>query len=101
SGRATNLDGRHGDLPKGGSGAGDEGTRSDVILRAVAKKMTWAQAGEVIGLCERQMRRSKERYEESGYDGRLGLRAGLPVGTGTLPGKFFSFTLPPFLAAAN
>jgi hypothetical protein len=26
----------------------------EVILRAVAKKITWAQAGEVIGLCERQ-----------------------------------------------
>src|SRR3977135_757872 len=25
-GRATSLEGRHGDLPKGGSGAGDEGT---------------------------------------------------------------------------
>jgi hypothetical protein len=32
----------------------------EVILRAVAKKITWTQAGE-IGLCERQMRRWKER----------------------------------------
>jgi hypothetical protein len=23
----------------------------EVILRAVAKKITWAQAGEIIGLC--------------------------------------------------
>jgi len=38
-------------------------------MRAMAKKITWAQAGEIIGLCERQMRRWKERYEEFGYDG--------------------------------
>jgi hypothetical protein len=31
----------------------------EVILRAMAKKITWAQAGEIIGLCERQMRRWK------------------------------------------
>ena len=29
----------------------------EVILRAVAKKITRAQAGEIIGLCARQMRR--------------------------------------------
>jgi hypothetical protein len=28
------------------------------VERAMAKKITWAQAGEIIGLCERQMRRS-------------------------------------------
>jgi len=40
----------------------------EVILRAMAKKITWAQAGEIIGLCERQMRRWKERYLEVGYE---------------------------------
>jgi len=40
----------------------------EVIRRAIAKKITWAQAGEVIGLSERQMRRWKERYQEFGYD---------------------------------
>jgi hypothetical protein len=39
-----------------------------VILRAVAKKISWAQAGEIIGLCKRQMRRWSERYEEFGYE---------------------------------
>ena len=33
----------------------------EVILRAIAKKIIWRQAGEIIGLCERQMRRQKER----------------------------------------
>jgi len=27
----------------------------EVIMRAMAKKITWAQAGEIIGLCERQV----------------------------------------------
>jgi len=50
----------------------------EVIMRAMAKKITWAQAGEIIGLCERQMRRWKERYEEFGYDGLFDRRTGKP-----------------------
>src|SRR3984893_12603567 len=50
----------------------------EVILRAVAKKITWAQAGEIIAVCERQMRRWKERYEEFGYDGLFDHRLGKP-----------------------
>jgi transposase len=50
----------------------------EVILRAVAKKITWRQAGEIIGLGERQMRRWKERYEEFGYDGLFDRRLGKP-----------------------
>ena len=50
----------------------------EVILRAVSKKITWAQAGEIIGLCERQMRRWKERYQEYGYDGLFDRRTGKP-----------------------
>jgi transposase len=50
----------------------------EVILRAVTKKITWAQAGEIIGLCERQMRRWKERYQEYGYDGLFDRRTGKP-----------------------
>ena len=50
----------------------------EVILRAVAKKITWVQAGEIIGLSERQMRRWKERYQEYGYDGLFDHRLGKP-----------------------
>ena len=50
----------------------------EVILRAVAKKITWAQAGEIIGLCALQMRRWKERYQEYGYDGLFDRRTGKP-----------------------
>ena len=41
----------------------------DVILRAMAKKISWLQAAEIIGVCERTMRRMRERYQEFGYDG--------------------------------
>lgn len=41
----------------------------EVILRAMAKKITWWQAAEIIGISDRQMRRWKERYEMDGYDG--------------------------------
>src|SRR5437868_9787836 len=40
----------------------------EVILRAKAKKITWWQAAEIIGISDRHMRRWRERYEEFGYD---------------------------------
>ena len=46
----------------------------EVILRAMAKKITWWQAAEIIGLSDRQMRRWRERYEERGYDGLMDRR---------------------------
>jgi transposase len=50
----------------------------EVILRALAKKITWFQAAEIIGITDRQMRRWKERYEEFGYDGLFDRRLGKP-----------------------
>src|ERR1019366_1500250 len=50
----------------------------EVILRAIAKKMTWWQAAEIIGISDRSMRRWRERYEEHGYDGLLDRRRGKP-----------------------
>jgi transposase len=41
----------------------------EVILRAMAKKISWWQAAEIIGISARQMRRWKARYEAYGYDG--------------------------------
>ena len=43
----------------------------EVILRAMAKKITWWQAAEIIGISDRQMRRWRERYEELGSAGCL------------------------------
>ena len=50
----------------------------EVILRASAKKITWWQAAEIIGISDRQMRRWRERYEEFGYDGLFDRRRGQP-----------------------
>jgi hypothetical protein len=46
----------------------------ELILRAIAKKITWWQTAEIIGISDRQMRRWRERYEEFGYDGLLDWR---------------------------
>src|SRR5712675_477912 len=50
----------------------------EVILRAMAKKITWWQAAEIIGISDRSMRRWRERYEEFGYDGLFDRRKGKP-----------------------
>jgi transposase len=50
----------------------------EVILRALAKKITWWQAAEIIGISDRQMRRMHERYKEFGYDGLFDRRRGKP-----------------------
>jgi len=50
----------------------------EVILRAMAKKITWWQAAEILGISDRQMRRWKLRYEEQGYDGLYDRRRGQP-----------------------
>jgi transposase len=50
----------------------------EVILRAIAKKITWWQAAEIIGISDRQMRRWHERYEEFGFRGLFDRRRGKP-----------------------
>ena len=39
----------------------------EVILRALAKKITWWQAAEIIGITDRQMRRWHWRHKEHGW----------------------------------
>jgi len=36
----------------------------------MARKITWWQAAEIIGISDRSMRRWKARYDESGYKNR-------------------------------
>jgi hypothetical protein len=48
----------------------------EVILRALAKKITWWQAAEILGMSDRQMRRMHERYRAHGYNGLLDRRMG-------------------------
>ena len=50
----------------------------EVILRAVAKKIAWWQAAEIIGISDRQMRRWRERYEQFGFRGLFDRRRGKP-----------------------
>jgi hypothetical protein len=50
----------------------------EVILRAIAKKITWFQAAEIAGLTPRHSRRLRWRYENQGYDGLLDRRRDLP-----------------------
>jgi transposase len=49
-----------------------------VILRAMAKRITWWQAAEILGISDRQMRRRHRRYELCGYDGLFDRRRGQP-----------------------
>jgi transposase len=51
---------------------------NDVILKARAKRITWWESAEIIGLTERTMRRWRKRLEEHGYDGLADRRKGRP-----------------------
>src|SRR5258708_29274022 len=50
----------------------------DVMLQAMAKKITWWQAAEILGISDRHMRRWRERYEREGYNGLMDRRRGKP-----------------------
>jgi len=50
----------------------------DVMLQAMAKKITWWQAAEILGISDRHMRRWRERYEAEGYKGLFDRRRGKP-----------------------
>src|SRR6185369_9836874 len=50
----------------------------DVLLKAMAKKITWWAAAEIIGVTDRTMRRWRERLEADGYSGLVDRRKGRP-----------------------
>src|SRR5262250_2956233 len=50
----------------------------EVILRAMARKITWWQAAEILGFSDRHLRRIRERYEEVGYESMFDKRRGQP-----------------------
>ena len=52
----------------------------DVLLQAMAKKITWWQAAEILGVSDRTMRRWRERLETDGYSGLADRRKGKPSG---------------------
>jgi transposase len=44
----------------------------------MAKRITWWQAAEILGISDRSMRRWRWRYEQHGYDGLFDRRRGRP-----------------------
>jgi transposase len=50
----------------------------DVLLKAMAKKLTWGAAAEILGVSDRTMRRWHERLQEHGYVGLGDRRKGKP-----------------------
>ena len=48
----------------------------DVLLKAMAKRISWADAAEIIGISCRSMRRWRERLERHGYAGLADRRKG-------------------------
>jgi transposase len=48
----------------------------DVLLKAMAKKITWWAAAEIIGVTDRTMRRWRGRIERDGYTGLADRRKG-------------------------
>jgi transposase len=50
----------------------------DVLLKAMANKISWASAAEIIGVTPRTMRRWRARLERDGYSGLRDGRKGKP-----------------------
>ena len=48
----------------------------DVILKAMAKKLTWMAAAEIAGMSVRNMQRKREAYRQHGYTGLFDQRRG-------------------------
>ena len=48
----------------------------DVLLKAMAKKINWLEAAEIIGVTDRTMRRWRERMGADGYSGLADRRKG-------------------------
>ena len=48
----------------------------DVILKAMAKSLTWIEAAEIAGMSVRNMQRMRQRYQEHGYGGLFDQRRG-------------------------
>ena len=58
----------------------------EVMLRAMAGKLKWWDAAEILGMSDRSLRRWRKRYEEHGYDGLYDGRKGRPSPK-RVPGK--------------
>src|SRR4030081_3987200 len=50
----------------------------DVMLRAMAKRITWYQAAEILGISCGQRQRWQTRFKHEGYEGLFDRRRGVP-----------------------
>src|SRR5467141_589398 len=50
----------------------------DVLLKGMARKITWWAAAEILGVTDRTMRRWREKLEKDGYAGLADRRKGKP-----------------------
>ena len=41
----------------------------EIILRAYAKKLTWIEAADILGMSYRHLQRVREAYKRFGFDG--------------------------------
>jgi len=53
-------------------------TRKEVIVRALAGKLTWIQAADILDMTPRHLRRLRRAYEHRGYDGLQDQRGKTP-----------------------
>ena len=53
-------------------------TRREIITKAIAKRLSWIQAAEIIGIKPRQMRRIRWRVEHYGLEAVMDQRGGRP-----------------------
>src|SRR5712692_7129233 len=66
-----------GDMKHYSAAAGERTMKvQEVILQALAKRISWWQAAEILGLSDRQMRRWRRRYETYGVRRAVGSAAG-------------------------
>src|SRR5205085_1563589 len=65
-------------IPESVSAAATERTMKlqEVLLKAMAKKISWMSAAEIAGITDRTMRRIRERYQKFGYTGLFDQRKG-------------------------
>ena len=50
----------------------------EVIMKAIAGKLKWVEAAEILGVTDRTMRRWRDRLDEHGYDGLYDYRKKQP-----------------------
>lgn len=51
-------------------------TRKEVVVKAIEGRLTWIAAADILGVTPRHMRRLRQLYEHTGYDGLVDQRGG-------------------------